>query len=361
MKIAIVHDWLVSYRGGERVLLALSNLFPDAPIYTLLHSKTHVPDTLSKKVQRTSFIHHLPFSNRLYRHFLPIYPLASETLIDKKYDLILSVSSAVSKSIDTKGAKHWCYINTPMRYIWDRFDDYFGKERVGFLASNLFFKPLAWYLKKYDVRTSNRVTTFVANSNFVKQRVFRYYNRDAEVIYPPVDIQNLSLSTNQNKGYYLFLGGLVPYKKADQAILAFNRLKQHLVVAGVGGELKFLKSISDNRYISFVGQITEDKKQEIFNGAKALIFPGVEDFGIVPVEANATGLPIIGLNQGGLVETQTDETCMFYEKQTVECLIEAVLKFQSKKYDHNKIREHSKQFSPEIFNTKIMQSIKKLL
>lgn len=360
MKLAIVHDWLISYRGGERVLLALANLFPDAPIYTLIHSNTHIPDTISTRVLKTSFLQHIPFNRKLYKHFLPIYPLASETLLDKKYDLILSISSAMAKSVNTKGAKHWCYINTPMRYVWDRFDDYFGKDRVGLLTSNMLFKPLAWYLRKYDLHTSKRVTTFVANSNFVKNRVFKYYNRDAEVITPPVDIQNLTLS-NKEKNYYLFFGGLVPYKKADHAILAFNRLKQNLVVAGVGSELKYLKSIADSRYISFVGHIAEDKKQFIFDGAKALIFPGVEDFGIVPIEANATGLPVIGLRQGGLIETQTDETCLFYENQTVECLIEAILKFRSIQFDRDKIRVHSQNFSPKIFNEKIISSINKLL
>ena len=360
MKIAIVHDWLVSYRGGERVLNAISSLFPQAPIYTLVYSKTKVPESISKKIFKASFLQKIPGIERFYRNFLPIFPVASETLLDKKYDLIISVSSAVAKSVNTRGAKHWCYINSPMRYIWDRFDDYFGPKRVGHLASNLFFKPLSWYLQKYDVYTSKRVNNFVCNSDFVRNRVLKYYKREAEVIYPPVDIDKFSLSTN-NKEYYLFLSALVCYKKADHAILACNKLKKKLVVAGNGPELNHLKRIADSRYITFINNVSDDQIQNVYSKAKALIFPGIEDFGIVPVEANAVGIPVIGLNIGGLSETQTNDTCQFYNNQTVDSLANSILEFEAKSFDPQKIRENSYRFSISNFNSKITESINKLM
>ncbi len=362
MRIAIVHDWLCAYRGGERVLLALSNMFPDAPIYTLIHNKGNVPDTLSKRVFKTSFLQKIYQIHRFYKYFLPVFPLASESLIDRQYDYILSTSSAVSKSVNTKKAKHWCYIHTPMRYVWDRFDDYFGKDsRFNPILSSLLFKPMAWYLRKYDVLTANRVTTFVSNSEFVKDRVLKYYQRDSEVIYPPVDVHNFSISSHNNRDYYLFFSQLVPYKKAHQAVLACNQLKRKLVVAGMGSELNFLKRIADSRYVTFLGHISTDRRQQLYANAKALLFPGVEDFGIIPVEANATGLPVIGLKMGGLNETQTDETCQFYNNQTVDDLTQAILDFESRKFDPDKIRKQSLKFSLDNFNQKIKKSISTFL
>ena len=358
MKVAIVHDWLTGYRGGERILVSLLKLFPDAPIYTLVCNRDNIPKELSDRVIKTSFLQKIPFGTRFYRHFLPFFPIISEFLLDKKYDYILSTSTAIAKSVNTKGTPHWCYINTPMRYIWDRFDDYFGSERVGFL--NLFFKLLAFFLRKYDVWSSKRVNVYVSNSNFVKKRVSKFYKRDSEVIYPPVSVDKFKVEDRKRQGY-LFFSHLVPYKKAHHAILACIKLKRNLAVAGSGGELKFLKKISDSRYISFLGNIAEDEKQKLFSDKLALLYPGVEDFGIVPVEANATGLPVIGFGQGGLLETQTQDTCQFYDTQTVDGLCDAILKFENRKFDYNKIRQHSLKFSEEIFNQKIKASLDKFL
>lgn len=185
MRVALVHDWLTGYRGGEKVLEALCELYPDAPLYTFFHIPGKVPASIENRQIKTSFLNNLPLAKTHYRHYLPLFPLAAETLIDREFDLIISTSHAMAKSIRPGKAKHWCYIHSPMRYVWDRFDDYFGVDRVGFLPSKIFFKPLAWYLRQYDRLTSDRVDHYVANSNFVADRVKNFYERSAEVIHPP--------------------------------------------------------------------------------------------------------------------------------------------------------------------------------
>lgn len=359
-RVALVHDWLTGYRGGEKVLEELCKMFPEAPLYTLVHIKGSVPAVIENRRIVTSFINKLPFAATKYRHYLPLFPLAAETLINEKYDVIISTSHAVAKSIRTQGTVHWCYIHSPMRYVWDRFDDYFGAARVGWLASFLFFKPIAFFLRVYDKLTSSRVTHYVANSHFVAKRVSDFYSRKAEVICPPVDTEKFSDVVRSPQDYYLFFSALVPYKRADLAIKACQKIKRKLIILGDGPELHALKKIADPHWTTFKEKVSDQELKEHFAKARALLFPAIEDFGIVPVEALAAGLPVIGLRAGGLLDSQDEKTCVFFDKQTVEGLATAISEFESRgsdKFPTSVLRQKAEEFSNENFKNKIQKSL----
>jgi glycosyltransferase involved in cell wall biosynthesis len=355
--IALLHDWLTGFRGGEKVLLPIASLFPQAPLYTLFYQPGTVPPTIESRDIHASFLNRMPFAKTHYRHYLPLFPLAAETLIPKKYDLLISTSHAVAKSVNTRGAKHWCYIHSPMRYVWDRFDDYFGPSIVGQIPSRFLFAPIASLLRIYDRATVNRVGHFVANSHFVKQRVRKFYEVDCEVIHPPVETSRFLKIRRQPEDFYLFFSALVPYKKADQAIQACLKLKRPLKILGKGPELKKLRSIADSKFIEFIENPTDLIVDDYYSRAKALLFPGVEDFGIVPVEASASGLPVIAFKYGGVVDSQTEHTCEFYNEQTVEGLIQAILQFDSKHFEDKSLRENALRFSEVLFKEKVKSSI----
>jgi glycosyltransferase involved in cell wall biosynthesis len=359
MKVALVHDWLTGYRGGERVLDQISRIFPDAPLYTLVHKEGSTTPAIENRPIHTSFLQHLPFGVKKYRHYLPLFPLAAETLIREKYDLVISTSHAVAKSVRTNGAHHWCYLHSPMRYIWDRFDDYFGPEQVGPVASALFFRPIAWALRQYDRGTANRVGQYVANSRFVADRVQQFYDRPAEVIPPPVRVERFHALSRTPGDFFLFFSALVPYKRADHAIKACGQLGRKLVILGKGPELQKLKQLARGTETEFVEARDDATIDDYYSRARALLFPAVEDFGIVPVEATAAGLPVIGLRRGGLVDSQTDFTCQFYDRQTPEGLAEAILAFEGRTagFDRERMRLHSLRFFAQEFGTKIRESI----
>lgn len=356
-RIALVHDWLTGFRGGEKVLVPIASLFPKAPLYTLFHQPGSVPATLESHRIHTSFLNSMPLSKTRYRHYLPLFPMAAETLLPKGYDLIISTSHAVAKSVNTHGAKHWCYIHSPMRYVWDRFDDYFGPEIVGSFKSKTFYAPICHMLQKYDRATVHRVNHFVANSNFVKERLRKFYDVEAEVIHPPVETSRFLKLNRRPEDFYLFFSALVPYKKGDQAILACQKLRKRLKILGKGPEIQKLKSIADPKYIEFIENPSDEVVEEYFSRANALLFPGVEDFGIVPVEASASGLPVIGFQAGGLLDSQTHDTCVFYEDQSVNGLTSAIQEFESRNFDTEKIRQNSLNFSEATFIEKIKNSL----
>lgn len=363
LKVALVHDWLTGYRGGEKVLEALCELFPDAPLYTLFYIPGSVPKTIESRKIITSFLNSMPFAHTKYRHYLPLFPLAAETLIDDQFDLIVSTSHAVAKSVRPGKSKHWCYIHSPMRYVWDRFDDYFGPDRVGWMASNFFFRPIAWALSQYDARTSHRVGHYVANSHFVATRVERFYHRHAEVIAPPVDVQRFYEVTRKPEDFYLFFSALVPYKKADLAIEACQTLGRKLIVVGNGPELARLKSLANPKWIEFRERVSDQDVFSYYSRARALIFPAIEDFGIVPVEATAAGLPVIGLRAAGLLDSQTDETCVFFDQQNLESLSRAILEFETRatSFSTEKLRATAAKFSKERFKLQVINSIQQFL
>lgn len=369
MRIALIHDWLTGMRGGEKVLEVFCGLFPEADLFTLLHVKGSVSGIIEDRNIKTSFIQKLPFAEKRYRHYLPLFPAAIEQFDFREYDLILSSSHAVAKgAIPAPDSVHISYIFTPMRYVWDMYHDYFGKGRTGILTRAVM--PLfANYLRLWDAGSSNRCDSFIAISKHVADRIKRYYNRDADVIYPPVDIKRFSISDNLSD-YFLIVSAFAPYKRIDIAIEAFNRLGLPLKIVGAGQDEKRLKGMA-KRNIEFLGWRKDEEIAYLYARCRALIFPGEEDFGIVPVEAMASGRPVIAYGRGGVLETvmplegsrvkgQGSPTGIFFYEQTPEALMEAVRLFEKKHglFNPELIRKYSMRFDKEIFKKKIEDYIK---
>jgi glycosyltransferase involved in cell wall biosynthesis len=361
MKVALVHDWLNGMRGGERVLEAMVDLFPDAHIYTLFCDPEKISEKLNSCRIVTSFIQSLPGRKTQYRHYLPLFPKAIEKFDFSKYDLMISTSHCVAKgAIPGKNTIHICYSFSPMRYVWDRFDDYFPRDRINPLRYGL-IKMVTKRLREWDRRSSSRVHLFIADSNFVKARIDRYYNRPSEVIFPPVDTDFHTPGAGKKGDYYLLAGAMVPYKKGDIVVEAFRDLDLNLVVTGDGPELSRLKGMaSDN--IEFAGWIDNETLREYYRGCKALIFPGVEDFGIVPVEAQACGKPVIAFGEGGALDTVIGPTIenykehqgfksgLFFPEQTPDSIRTALGIFDRMTFDSQVIVQHAKKFSGKLFS-----------
>ncbi|MGR3317157.1 MAG: glycosyltransferase [Candidatus Anammoxibacter sp.] len=387
MKVALIHDWLTGMRGGEKCLEVLCDLYPDADIFTLLHKKGSVSDCIEKRNIKTSFIQNLPFSSK-YRRFLPLFPTAIELFDLSDYDLVLSSSHCVAKGVITRpDAVHICYCHTPMRYVWDMYHAYFGKERVGFI-SRVFFPIIATYLRLWDASSSSRVDHFVTNSNFVAKRILKFYGRKSEVVYPPVDCSAFKISANV-ADYYLMVTAFAPYKRVDLAIRAFNRLQLPLIIIGSGQDEKRLRGISADN-VKFLGWQTDEKVSEYYSKCKALVFPGEEDFGIVPLEAQASGRPVIAYGKGGVCETVVaanprnnaspglhsevdgrqsemrdyeidtgNATGLFFYEQTVNAIVNAVKEFEkiAQSFDSKSIRNHALKFDKPVFKERIKNSI----
>lgn len=356
MKVALVHDWLTGMRGGEKCLEVLCELYPDAPIYTLLHNKGAMSPLIESKKIVTSFINSLPQKETKYRSYLPLFPTAIEQFDFSEYDLVISTSHAVAKGAKVRNnALHICYCHTPMRYVWEMYDEYFGKGKAG-IVTRAAMKMVRPYLQQWDVKSANRVHYYIANSENVRKRIQRYYNRDAAVIFPPVDTEQFTLSTNDN-GYYLMVTALVPYKRVDLAVHLFNDLGQKLLIVGKGTETEKLKSIAKSN-IEFLGWRSDEQLTQLYAGCKALIFPGEEDFGIVPLEAMACGKPVIAFGKGGALETVVSEkTGIFFNEQTEESLRSAIQKANSIAFNPAEIRKHSLQFSRHIYKQKMKEFI----
>jgi glycosyltransferase involved in cell wall biosynthesis len=357
-KVALVHDWLTGMRGGEKALEALCEMFPDAPLWTLVHIPGSVSMTIEDRKIHTSFLQHMPFSKTKYRHYLPLFPLAAEMtqVSAEDADIVISTSHAVAKAMVRKnserGPLHICYIHTPMRYIWDRFDDYFGPEQVGHLASRLFFKPIAKLLQIYDLRTADRVDVYCTNSHYVAKRIRDIYGREAEVIYGPGDVGNGAAVIRRPEDWYLMVTALVPYKRIDQAITACAGLARPLKIVGKGPEEKKLKNLSKQlgASVEFVGFINDGELLDFYGRAKALIFPGVEDFGLVPIEAAAAGCPVIALAKGGVVDSMTEDTAEFYEEESAVALQDAILRFEKRNFSEAAMRRRAAEFTREQFS-----------
>jgi len=354
MKTAIIHYWLVNDRGGEKVLAELAKLYPEADLFTHAFDPKAVPEAIRSLNVCTTFIQKLPFAKKFYQIYLPLMPWALRRLDLSGYDLIISSESGPAKGIrKPKGATHICYCHTPMRYLWDMSDEYYqAASPLKKLGMKLF---LPW-LKKWDRWSATQVDHFIANSQFVAERIKKIYAREATVIHPPVDTEHFLKLQRDPQDFYLFFGQLTAYKRADLAIEAFNRLGKRLVVAGDGesfqglGKLKTLNSELGTLNIEFLGRISDEKRDELYLQAKALIFPGTEDFGIVPLEAQAAGCPVIAFGQGGALETVVEnETGLFFENQTVDSLCDAVERFQCLENMEVACRENAKGFSTERF------------
>ncbi|MBI3578615.1 MAG: glycosyltransferase [Ignavibacteriales bacterium] len=357
--IALVHDWLTGMRGGEKVLEVLCELYPDATLFTLLHNKGAMSKTIEQMKIKTSFVDKLPLKNESYRNYLPLFPSAIESFDFKGFDLIISTSHCVAKgAIPSTDALHICYCHTPMRYIWEMYDEYFGKGRAGFMTRAA-MSYIAPRLREWDVRTSTRVHYFIANSKNVADRIQRYYNRTADIIHAPVDASLFKLS-EKDDGYYLIVSALVPYKRVDLAIEVFNKLGNKLVIVGKGPEAEKLKALA-SKNIEFLGWQSDEELAKLYAGCRALIFPGVEDFGIVPLEAMACGKPVVAFAQGGALETVVEEgdhrTGIFFYEQTVPALTDAITSLGGLKLNPQAIRTHAEQFDRMKFKGKLSEYI----
>jgi glycosyltransferase involved in cell wall biosynthesis len=350
-------------RGGEKCLEVFCELFPTATLFTLLHKRGAASPTIENMTIRTSFVQHFPWAETRYRHYLPFFPAAIEQFNLHEFDVVLSSSHCVAKGIiPAPHALHICYCHTPMRYVWDVYHHYFGPEQVGPMA-RLVIPYFANYLRMWDVASSQRVDYFIANSKHVQRRIWRYYRREAEVIHPPVDIAQFPL-TESHDDYFLIVSALVPYKRIDLAVDAFNRLGERLVIVGTGPLQKTLQKIA-KKNIEFVGWQDHATLVRYYAGCRALVFPGEEDFGIVPVEAQACGKPVIAYAAGGALETVKGPdspdgtyTGILFDEPTPQSLIEAIHRLKSLAFNPQKIRDHALQFDREIFKTKIQFFIK---
>lgn len=380
-KIAIIHDWLTGMRGGEKVLEIFCELFPEADIFTLIHIHGSVSKIIEEKRIRTSFLQKIPLAMKRYRSFLPLFPLAIEGFDLSGYDIVLSSSHCVAKGILTSSSiTHICYCHTPMRYVWEHYNTYFGNGKKGFV-SGFIMPAVAHYLRIWDVASSNRVDYFVANSYNVANRIGKYYKRSAEVIHPPVDCSFYTpLNAHREGDYYLIVSAFAPYKRIDIAVDAFEKLGLPLIIIGGGQEEERIRRMS-KKHVKCIGWQSSETLKEYYRGCKALIFPGEEDFGIVPLEAQACGKPVIAFAKGGVLETvrgiypyseSTPEmtqrkpdtlTGVFFTEQTTESLTEAVKYFENNKNLFNPllIRKHAEGFDTLIFKEKFRQYIDKFL
>jgi glycosyltransferase involved in cell wall biosynthesis len=363
MKVALVHDWLTGMRGGEKILEVFCELFPDATIFATIHNEGIMSPAIERMEIRTSFIQHLPLKATKYRHYLPLMPAAIGALDFSEYDFILSTSVAVAKAAKPRrDAVHICYCNTPMRYIWDQYEEYFRKDRAGFVTRTAmaFAAP---YLRRWDIRTCDRVHYFIANSHNVAERISRIYHRTSDVIYPPVNTDLFTVS-HKDEGYYLLVSALVPYKRVDLAIETFNRFGEKLLVVGSGPQMEKLKKIA-KKNIEFLGWQNDESLAKLYTGCRALIFPGVEDFGIVPLEAMASGKPVVAFAKGGALETVIEDgdvpTGIFFHRQTVDALIEAMKTLSKTKFDPYVIRRHAEKFDRKEFKRQIAEYVTKKL
>ena len=361
-RVALVHDWLTGMRGGERVLEAISELFPDATRFALLHVPGSVSGTIEGRPVRTSFIQRLPWSPRYYRGLLPLFPAAIEQFDLDDVDLIISTSHCAAKSVVPPGrARHLCYCFTPMRYAWDQFDAYFGPDRVGAGVSRLCRWGLS-AMARWDVATAGRVDRYVAISQHVAGRIRRYYNRGARVVYPPVDTVFFRPGGAEPPGAYLLIvSALVPYKRVDLAIRACALARAPLRVVGTGPELARLREAAGPS-VEFVGALSDEQVRTAYQGAAAVLLPGVEDFGIVPVEAQACGRPVVALAQGGACETVVDRsTGILVAEPTDAAFAAAIDEVRRRPFDAAAIREHALQFSRERFHVAFKQHVDQMM
>jgi glycosyltransferase involved in cell wall biosynthesis len=364
MKVVLLHDWLTGFRGGERVLEAFCEMFPDAPIYTLIHKPGSTSPTIEKHPIHTSFLNSIPGIHEQYRKFLPLFPSAVELLRieEQDADLVISSSHCVIKGLKKpKGSVHVSYIHSPMRYLYDQFDVYFGEDAPAY--QRLGMKVFRSYLTNWDLQSNQNVDHMVANSIFVKERIQKYYGRDASVIHPFADLEDFrSVQKNPpaKEDFYVMVTAFAPNKRVDMAIQAFNRLGRRLKIIGTGQQEKWLRSIAGNG-IEFLGSLSRVQVIDHLARARALIFPGVEDFGITPIEALASGTPVIAFKEGGVLETLNGEVSHFFTQATADSLQRAVEEFESHSYPAAELWRRAEDFSKEKFKEEFSWQINRAM
>jgi glycosyltransferase involved in cell wall biosynthesis len=349
-------------RGGEKVLEALGELFPSADILTLVHVPGSISPRIARHRIRASWISRLPGIRRYYRACLPLFPSAIEQFNTDRYDLVISVSHCAAKSIVATRGRHLCYCLTPMRYAWDQFEEYFGPARVGRTAS-LALAPILAHLARWDRATAARANRYVAISQYVARRIGRYYNREASVVYPPVDTAFYTPDGSQPDRAFLIVSALVPYKRLEVAIQAAARARVPLRIAGSGPEEARLRreAARTGANVEFLGRVDDERLRTLYRGAAALVFPGEEDFGIVPVEAQACGRPVIALGRGGALETVVDGvTGILVDEPDVDAFADAMNATATRTFDPTAIRAHAERFSRKRFLEEITHEISSL-
>jgi glycosyltransferase involved in cell wall biosynthesis len=358
MKVALVHDHLAQDGGAEKVLQVLLEIFPDAPVYTLLCEENNANKHYHNTTIHTSIIQKLPWGVKHYQWYMPFMPMAVEFFDLGGYDLVISDTSSFAKGVITSpDSLHVCYCHTPTRYLWSDTHEYI-KE----LKYNKFFKKIISlvlnYIRIWDRVAADRVDKYIANSRTVQQRIKKYYQADSSLIYPPVEVDKFYISNNKNEEEYFLIGcRLNPYKRVDLAIEAFRELEVKLKIFGDGPDAKRLKKLAgDSQNIEFLGRVEEEELAQLYSNCNAFIHPQTEDFGITPVEAMASGRPVIAYEKGGATETIIDgETGVFFKEQTKESLLRAVNKYYETRFSPQKIKDHASQFSKEVFTEKIKQ------
>ena len=368
-RIALVHDWLTGLRGGERVLEGLCKLHPQADLFTLVHVPGSCGPIIESRRITTSFLQRLPGAQRRYRHFLPLFPLAIESLDLSGYDLVLSTSHAVAKGCrPASGARHVAYIHTPMRYVWDQFDAYFGPGRAGWVTRGAAHLVAPW-LRRWDVRSTARANGLIANSRFISERMRRVWGRAADaVVHPPVETsrfqpaRNLTAQERGPRGYALMVTALVPYKRVDLAVQAFTRLGRRLLVAGDGPELDRLRAQAGPT-VQFVGAVPHEELPELYAHASFFLLPGEEDFGIAPVEAQSAGRPVLALGRGGALETVVaGRTGAFFDEPTVDSLVAGIAAIDplARDADPLSIHSHAEGFAAPRFEAQLRDALRRL-
>ena len=361
IRVALIHDWLTGMRGGEYVLEAIAEIFPRSDLFTLIYVPGRIAPAITALKRHTSWLQKIPKIESRYRYFLPLMPKAIESFDLTGFDLIISSSHCVAKGIrKPKDAFHVSYVFAPMRYMWDRFDEYFGPPKssapVRALAHRL--RP---FLQNWDRQASStkNVDELMSISRYIATQVKNAYGRDSEIIYPFVNLDRFQLPRQAGRNY-LLVSAFAPYKRVELAIEAFNRLKLPLLVVGSGQDEKRLKKLAGPT-IEILGSLSNSAISDLYRKCKAFIFPGEEDFGITPLEAMASGAPVIAYGSGGVLETVTEKTGIFFRPQTVEALMEAVLKIENGeiKLSEADCRARAREFSKEKFQTEFITQIKK--
>jgi glycosyltransferase involved in cell wall biosynthesis len=352
-RVALVHDYLNQYGGAERVLEELHELFPEAPVFTSMYWPARMSSTIRGLDVRTSFMQRLPLVTRNHQPFLLLYPLAFESFDLSEFDVVISNSSAFCKGVVTPPATlHICYCLTPMRWVWS-YHAYVGRERLPAIAR--FVLPAAIsQLRAWDVATAQNVDRFLAISRTVAARIRKYYRREATVIYPPVNTQAFTPQPERVADYYLIVSRLIPYKRIDLAVDAFTRLGLPLRIVGSGGRDEAALRARAGPCVQFVGRVSDAHLKELYAQCRALVFPGEEDFGIAPLEANASGRPVIAYAGGGALDTVVDgQTGVLFHTQKVECLVETIQRFQQLEFDPAAVRAHAEKFDRRVFRRQL--------
>ena len=357
MKVALIHDHLVQDGGAEKVLSVMQEMFPHAPTFTLIYDKKRVNPVFLGQDIRTSFLQSMPWGVKKYQWYLPLMPAATESYDLSEFDIVLSSSSAFAKGVITlPKTVHISYCHSPTRYLWTDTHSYVKELHYPNVVKKL-LPPILSRLRVWDRLAADRVDYFIANSHTVEDRIQKYYNRNSKVIYPPVNLQDFTPKAKPGGSYYLAGGRLVPYKRFDLIVKAFNRLGIPLKIFGAGPEFERLKEMARD-HIELLGYVTDEERSKLYRGAKAFINPQVEDFGITPIESMASGTPVIAFAEGGALETVINgDTGVLFDEQRWEEISDIVIRFKENDFDPKKLNQHAQKFGTNVFKQRLMSFV----